>query len=167
MPVAPQLADTPAKEAEPETFRSDILQKESPIRIPTLKDINPQTDEQPLFEPYHTIDYFASQGIKWKPEEKPQDKFGQQLKSFTDWLKTMKRLPATELADKSEPEIEKKVEQLAAHSLDEKEVLTEAMAEVWTRQGNTEKAREIYRKLSLLDPSKSAYFAAKIEDLQK
>jgi len=43
----------------------------------------------------------------------------------------------------------------------------EAMAEVWIKQGNTAKAEEIYRKLSLLDPLKTAYFAAKIEDLKK
>jgi len=41
------------------------------------------------------------------------------------------------------------------------------MAEVWIKQGNTAKAEEIYRKLSLLDPLKTAYFAAKIEDLKK
>jgi hypothetical protein len=39
------------------------------------------------------------------------------------------------------------------------------MAEVWMRQGNKEKAIEIYNKLSLLNPSKKAYFAAKINSL--
>ena len=37
------------------------------------------------FEPYHTIDYFASQGIQPKLEEKPKDQFSRQLKSFTEW----------------------------------------------------------------------------------
>jgi hypothetical protein len=46
-------------------------------------------------------------------------------------------------------------------------VVTEAMAEVWEKQGNKEKAVAIYTKLSLLDPSKSVYFAAKIEELKK
>jgi len=41
------------------------------------------------------------------------------------------------------------------------------MAEVWEKQGNAAKAIEVYTKLSLLDPSKSLYFAAKIEDLKK
>ena len=57
--------------------------------------------------------------------------------------------------------------QLAEHSLEDREVITEAMAEVWEKQGNASKAMEIYSKLSLLDPSKSVYFAAKIEDLKK
>jgi hypothetical protein len=120
-----------------------------------------------LFEPYHTVDYFASQGIKFKEEERPKDRLGLQLKSFTDWLRTMKRLPVTEIAVALESKSEQKVEQLAEHSLQEKEVVTEAMAEVWEKQGNAVKAIEIYNKLSLLDPSKSVYFAAKIGDLKK
>lgn len=149
-----------AKTTPPDLGEREIVVEAVPLR-PT------QEKQEMLFEPFHTVDYFASQGIKLKLEDKPQDKFGQQLKSFTDWLKTMKRLPVTEIVAKAEPASEKKVEQLAEHSLEEKEVLTEAMAEVWVKQGNPEKAREIYRKLSLLDPTKSAYFAAKIEGLQK
>jgi len=120
-----------------------------------------------VFEPYHTVDYFASQGIRFKEEEKPADKFGQQLKSFTEWLKTLKRLPVSEIVRHSSPATEQKVEQMAEASLTEGEVVTEAMAEVWAKQGNQEKAISIYEKLSLLDPAKSAYFAAKIEDLKR
>ena len=140
-------------------------------KIPALPEIRlepvAQDHAEMLFQPYHTVDYFASQGIKMREEAKPTDKFGQQLKSFTDWLKTMKRLPATEITQQSDPSGEHKVEQLAEHSIEDREVLTEAMAEVWEKQKNHHKAVEIYRKLSLLDPSKSAYFAAKIEDLKK
>jgi hypothetical protein len=120
-----------------------------------------------IFEPYHTVDYFASQGIKFKEEEKPKDKFGQQLKSFTEWLKTLKRLPAAERGQPTDVNAEQKVEQLAGRSLQDNEVVTEAMAEVWEKQGNTEKAIDIYNKLSLLDTSKRAYFATKIEELKK
>jgi hypothetical protein len=40
------------------------------------------------------------------------------------------------------------------------------MAEVLIRQHKEEEAVAIYEKLSLLNPSKSAYFAAKIEQLK-
>ncbi len=121
-----------------------------------------------IFEPYHTVDYFASQGIKAMEEEKPADNFGVQLKRFTDWLKVMKKLPLKEVSEQAtDPQAEQKVEKMAASSLQEKEVMTEAMAEVWEKQGNKGKAIEIYSKLSLLDPSKMAYFAAKIADLKK
>ena len=119
-----------------------------------------------VFEPYHTVDYFASQGIKLSKEEATTDKFGKQLKSFTEWLKTMKRLPAVEQEKKLDPVSEQKVEHMAAHSVEATTILTEAMAEVWAKQGNTEKAIEIYNKLSLHDPSKRAYFAAKVESLK-
>jgi len=89
------------------------------------------------------------------------------LKSFTEWLKTMKRLPAIEAVPVSVTHAEQKVEELAAHSITDREVVTEAMAEVWEKQGNIPKAIEIYQKLSLLEPAKSAYFAARIEELKK
>jgi hypothetical protein len=131
--------------------------------------IEPVDTSKPLFtfEPYHTIDYFASQGIKFKEEDKPKDVFSQQLKSFTEWLKVMKRVPVSEITANTETGAEKKVEEMAEHSLAERHVLTEAMAEVWEKQGNKAKAEEIYLKLSLLDPLKSSYFAAKIEALKK
>ena len=151
-----QIADLPVETEEPA------------FTIPALKieAIDPVKTEL-TFEPFYTVDYFASQGIKFKEEDKPKDKFGQNLKSFTDWLKVMKRLPVSEIAKNVNAGIEKKVEQMAEHSLESKEVLTEAMAEVWEKQGNKPKAMEIYSKLSLLEPLKSAYFAAKIEDLKK
>ena len=154
---------------EAEHIETRLRQPDEPVlKIPGLKmeAIDPEKAEL-VFEPYHTVDYFASQGIKFKEEEKPKDKFGQQLKSFTDWLKIMKRLPVTEITKAVEAKAEQKVEQLAEHSLQEREVLTEAMAEVWEKQGNTIQAIEVYRKLSLLYPSKNLYFAAKIEALKK
>lgn len=154
---------------EQSTGSETEMVNEPALRMPAFKiePINPVT--APLsFQPYHTVDYFASQGIKFKEQEKPKDRFGQQLLSFTEWLKTLKKMPASEIAATvSDPGAEKKVEQLAEHSLAERHVVTEAMAEVWIKQGNYAKAEEIYRKLSLLDPPKTAYFAAKIEELKK
>ena len=140
---------------------------ESPFSIPHLPDLKEEPTETELkFEPYHTIDYFASQGIKYVPEEKPPDRFGQQLKSFTEWLKILKRLPQTEILNISNNSSEEKIQQLADHSINEGEVVTETMAEVWLKQGNKEKAIEIYNKLSLLNPDKSTYFASLAEQLK-
>ncbi len=80
----------------------------------------------------------------------------------------MKKLPHTE-AGPAVPEDagrQQLVIRNAASSLEDREVYTEAMAEVWAKQGNTEKALSIYEKLSLLNPSKSTYFAAKIDQLK-
>ena len=122
--------------------------------------------EQPIvFEPYHTIDYFASQGIKLTLDENPSDSLGKQLKSFTDWLKVMRRLPQKDREIVPDIAAERTVQTIAAHSIEGKEVVTETMAEVLAKQGMPEKAREVYNKLSLLNPGKRAYFAAKIEQL--
>lgn len=122
-------------------------------------------DSSPSFEPFHTVDYFASQGIKLQQAELGKDKLGQQLRSFTEWLRSMKRLPQSEMEAPIDDITQRSISRIAEHSIEEKEVLTEAMAEVWTKQGNREKAITIYHKLSLQNPSKSAYFAAKIEQL--
>ena len=55
----------------------------------------------------------------------------------------MKRLPVSELAKNAQPAAEQKVDQLAEHSIQNREVITEAMAEVWEKQGNITKAIEI------------------------
>src|SRR5262249_19287471 len=118
-------------------------------QLPNLKEEPVETEL--TFEPYHTVDYFASQGIKFIPEDKPADRFGQQLKSFTEWLKTMKRLPQSGIAKTTDVTSEQNVQQLADHSFAEEEVVTETMAEVWAKQGNIDKAVETYNKLSLLN----------------
>ncbi|MES2881020.1 MAG: hypothetical protein V4676_02640 [Bacteroidota bacterium] len=136
------------------------------LQTPNTKSQTNNSEEPLAFEPYHTIDYFASQGIKMSVNEMPKDKLGKQLKSFTEWLKTMKRLPATQAITTIDAASENKIEHMAAHSVDATNVFTEAMAEVWLKQGNTQKAIEVYNKLSLLYPAKRAFFAAKIENLK-
>lgn len=122
--------------------------------------------EDPLgeltFEPLYATDYFASQGIKITDEMLNNDKLGKQLKSFTAWLKTMKRIPTAQ----NEVAIDKSIEVIAEKSNKEEEIITTSMAEVYENQGKFEKAREIYKKLSLQNPSKSAYFAAKLEKIK-
>lgn len=150
----------------PEQEKTEEVEPVKPVSPLKIEPVVNKKDEL-IFEPFHTVDYFASQGIRVKEDEKPTDKFGKQLKSFTEWLKSMKKLPIAEVVARTEPIAEKKIEEMAEVSLKEREVVTEAMAEVWEKQGNAAKAIAIYDKLSLLEPSKSAYFAAKIDALKK
>jgi hypothetical protein len=143
------------------------------IKIPdeeinsSKEDLNPDEDEYETvaFEPLHTVDYFASQGIKINEEELANDHLVKQVKSFTAWLKSMKKLHPGQLPEQNEV-IEKIIQASSESSNKDANVLTEAMAEVLVKQGKREKAMEMYQKLSLLNPSKSAYFAAKIENLK-
>jgi len=126
---------------------------------------NDSDDNEIEFEPLHTVDYFASQGIKIPEEALENDALGKQVKSFTAWLKSMKKLHPGQLPEQNEV-IERIIQTSSEASNQNAHVLTEAMAEVLVKQGKREKAIEMYEKLSLLNPSKSAYFAPKIESLK-
>ena len=115
--------------------------------------------------PYHTVDYFASLGIKINIES-DKDELSMKVKSFTAWLKTMKRLqPASEnVTIKDIHSI------LDTHNDKEnptEAIFTEAMAEVYMKQGLTEKAIEVYDKLSLQNPLNSHIFADKISKIKE
>ncbi|MFH7813326.1 hypothetical protein ACH0C8_15555, partial [Acetobacter lovaniensis] len=60
---------------------------------------------------------------------------------------------------------DKQIQTIAEASNADSEVVTEAMAEVLVKQHRKDKAAEVYEKLSLINPAKSAYFAAKIQSL--
>lgn len=143
-----------ASEAEIEPMKIEL-------KLPELKT---NSTEELLFEPMHVVDYFASQGIKLNEDAQTADKLGRQMKSFTEWLKTMKKVH--ESGSLPETQNDELVQTLAEKSNAENEVLTVSMAEVYIKQGKKEKAIEIFEKLSLLNPAKSAYFAAKIENLK-
>jgi len=132
----------------------------------TIPAFNAKNAESIVFAPYHMIDYFASQGIKLVLEDQPSDNLGKQLKSFTDWLKVMKKLPARPLPDKTEEKEAERIRHFAAHSIEERDILTESMAEVLAKQGMYENAIALFQKLSLIYPPKSAYFASRIEQLK-
>jgi hypothetical protein len=126
--------------------------------VPVFDDLIPIT-------PYYTVDYFASQGIKIekKLSPGPDSELDQQVKSFTDWLKTMKKLKFQPQTTYSDPLVEAN----AKASLNQKEIVTEAMAEVWAKQGNLQMAGQVYTKLMLLHPEKTPYFAARLHELKQ
>lgn len=129
------------------------------------KPVTADTELKIETEPYHTVDYFASQGIKVDLTQ-PQDKLGSQLRKFTDWLKQMKNVKAETSDLGTDPEVENMIQGIAKTSNETKEIVTETMAQVLIKQGKTDKAIQLFIKLSFLNPDKSAYFAAKIEQLK-
>lgn len=140
-------------------------QRISPFNFKFNLNTSEVTEDKITFEPLHTSDYFASLGIKLSSKILHSDKLGKQMKSFTEWLKEMKKLQPDQLPLQSE-QADLTIQKLAEASNLRIEVETEAMAEVLIQQGKKQKALNVYKKLSLLDPSKSAYFAAKINQLK-
>lgn len=165
--------ESPAEEMPPMITAAITEAKEMNL-APIIPAINNEANANDLlFEPLHTSDYFASVGIKLSEDEKTQDKLGKQLKSFTDWLKTMKRTHAEQLSQVSKSAsleaagADGSIQKLAEKSNKENDIVTEAMAEVLFQQGRQDKGIEILEKLSLLNPTKSAYFAAKINQIKE
>ncbi|HSC52849.1 MAG TPA: hypothetical protein VLC98_04480 [Phnomibacter sp.] len=141
--------------------------EEKPLHIPGLAAAaaaseSTDDDDSFLFQPYYTVDYFASQGIKTDLTTLSVTRFDQQLKSFSQWLKTMKRADYQTGQFTADPTVDAH----AKASLEAKEVVTEAMAEVLAQQGRHSQAIAVYRKLTLLHPEKSTFFAAQIEKLK-
>ena len=152
---------------ESETQEDIIPEQETePLQFKLNIDVSEVKEDTITFEPLHTTDYFASQGIKLSGEILPTDKLGKQLKSFTEWLKTMKKVHADQMPATS-GQSDLSIQKLAEKSNIEEGIITEAMADVLLQQGKADKAIEVYKKLSLLNPSKSAYFAAKIDQLKE
>lgn len=124
------------------------------------------TETEVMFEPLHASDYFASQGIKLSEDMMGNDKLGKQLRSFTSWLKTMKKVHPDKISETGRA-TDTAIQSIAEKSNKEEDVVTEAMADAYILQNKHAKAIDTYEKLSLLNPAKSAYFAAKIESLKK
>lgn len=180
--IANEMHLTPENEEEIDNTDNDELpEKEEAEDTATHSEIanmleqqleqfkQPVTTEDKLpieVTPYHAIDYFASQGIKAE-NNGTTDKLTTQLKTFTEWLKQMKKLSLDNQEDLgTDPELENAIQGIAQNSNEAKEIVTETMAEVLEKQGKKDKAIQLYIKLSFLNPDKSAYFAAKIQQLK-
>ena len=114
-------------------------------------------------------DYFAAQGIELDLSKLPQDKFTQQLRSFTAWLKVIKNKDGVDQLDQIGAlgaDQEQIIAQIAEKANIPADILTESMAEIWEKQGNLKKAIATYEKLSFIFPEKSVYFASRIEQLK-
>lgn len=153
------------------TTEEDFSLKIDEQAIANFKDpLQKPVDEllQVPIEPYHTIDYFASQGIKLSATTNPADKLGVQLKSFTDWLKTMRKVDTNSIDNELivDDSVNSNVVSLAENSLVKNDILTENMVDVLLKQGKTNEAISLLEKLSLQDTLKSSYFASRIEQIK-
>jgi hypothetical protein len=104
------------------------------------------------------LQHFRSSTQKQKEESDEQ----RALKSM--WQK--EKLAAA--AEEENDEIPEKVFEMAVNSITKEEDLaSEPLAEIYIKQGKYDKAIDMYRKLSLRNPQKNAYFARKIEETLK
>jgi len=102
--------------------------------------------------------HFKTNGEKVREEEQDQKA-----------LKTMwqKEKLAAAMEEENE-EIPENVFEMAVNSITREEsIASESLADIYAKQGKYDHAIDMYKKLSLRNPQKSAYFARKVEELLK
>ncbi|MES2478415.1 MAG: hypothetical protein V4561_04985 [Bacteroidota bacterium] len=148
-----------------------------------------------LIQPLFVDNYFQHQGIEVSddiPEEIDESEAEKSLMvmmGFDEWLLFLKKkneAKKSEEEDKAmlrsmwqreklaaamgeeDDNIPEAVFEMAINSIDKQDIMvSEPLAEIHVKQGRFDKAIEIYRKLSLQNPEKKTYFAAKINHLNK
>ncbi|HRO42262.1 MAG TPA: hypothetical protein PL009_05475 [Flavipsychrobacter sp.] len=148
-----------------------------------------------LIQPIYTEDYFLHQGLHVSDElsedhqQKEKDKSLMVVMSFSEWLLHLKTKGEREKEEKQDQkalktmwqkeklaaaleeendEIPETVFEMAVNSITKEEDLaSESLADILVKQGKSDKAIDMYRKLSLRNPQKKTYFARKIDELQK
>ncbi|NIG53988.1 hypothetical protein [Chitinophaga sp. Cy-1792] len=183
-PVAvPEMSDTPVNAPEAETAVEGTAHasgETEPIRIFPLELPTEEATEL-VFQPLFADDYFAYKRLKNPDEADELNKQGEaDMKSFTSWLRQIKdnftgrnskdwyHQQLNKIYDEdTEPEISETVEKMAMNSIIiNNDIVSETLAEIWVRQQQYQNAIQIYKKLSLLNPDKNAYFAQKIKELK-
>jgi hypothetical protein len=72
----------------------------------------------------------------------------------------------TAIIEEEQDEIPEMIFKQAMDSISmENALISESLAEILAKQGKTDKAIEMYKKLSLRNPEKNSYFADRIKDL--
>src|SRR5205085_2411664 len=112
-----EITDTPADlEPLPEEASSNLARMIEQQVQEFNKEVTPESKLPIEPEPFHTVDYFASQGIKLNAQQMQQDQLGSRVRKFTDWLKQMKRVQSDPSDLGTDPESEHIVRDSAATS---------------------------------------------------
>jgi ribosomal protein S30 len=185
------IEDTRKLEAEEVSAKENEADNNEKIMESSEEDVLQLIQDLPEENPIPTTESQLSPEIdsgnseKVADEEDPGDLMV--MLSFTDWLQYFKAKKESEEEDKKGKDAIRSAwqkEKLAEAMDDEEDVVpdeifekamksvsfgdglvTEPLAELYVNQGKTEKAVELYKKLSLLNPEKKVYFASRIKEL--
>ncbi len=138
--------------------QGEKISAELPEDIDSFKDQDPDRSLMVMMSFSEWLLHFKSTTERQKEESNDQKA-----------LKTMwqKEKLAAAIEEENE-EIPENVFEMAVNSITREDGLaSESLADIYIKQGKLDKAVDMYRKLSLRNPQKSAYFARKIDELQK
>ena len=155
--------------------------EEVPEQIPTLD--KPEDEETEENDGAHPDQLIFTDNIKSKSKKKkvkaqaknqyrwtsqtPSDYEMSNLDPFTVWINSIDGVEMSSVATKQKKKKKKKKKKQFTESLESKpEIASEQLAELLINQGHYKDAILMYEQLSLKNPEKSSFFAAKIETIK-
>ena len=162
-----------AEDGEPIKTKAELMaevnKRLKEIEYTKSKDKKPDTNTSHKQEEKHEADLInptkanlirTTPKAKTTKEIEPIDR-GSALSIIEDFIKKSPKINSPEDKD-YQAEVD-----LAKHSVEESyDIVSETMAELYLKQGYKSKAIKIYKKLILIYPEKSTYFAARISKLK-
>lgn len=160
-PLAP-VAATDYFPDVPDDLGLDAPQADKTYALPDFDDHLRRPGERYTFADW--LDY-VSERKSILQEEAAQEKSSRQSQLIDDFLKApVERIVPSQKAHISQSEA-RRIEEKSVSENDD--ILSETLATIYLKQGKTDKAVNIFKKLSLKYPEKSTYFAARIAEIQK
>jgi len=151
-------------EPPPEIENEDNFIETNPILENSFEEY--LEEEQIPIENIHGGDYFVAQGIHLDEVEKQEEiKLNFTTNSFLGWLRLMQRIKSDEEIEEQKDKNQHSGNDTKEINLKELDIFTETMADIYLNQGLKTKAIQIFEKLSLINPSKSAYFTSRINKI--
>lgn len=117
--------------------------------------------DQPQPQAYDPLKAIAQEPTSAEPVQTPAGGLEAKLPLIDRFIREEPRI------DRNKPLFFNPDEQAERSTRLPDEVVSETLAKIYLAQGKKDKAIEIYRKLMLLYPEKSSYFAAQIQNIEK
>lgn len=117
--------------------------------------------DQPQPPAYDPLKAIAQEPASTQPSQAPSGGLESKLPLIDRFIREEPRI------DRNKPLFFNPDEQAERSTRLPDEVVSETLAKIYLAQGKKDKAIEIYRKLILLYPEKSSYFAAQIQNIEK
>ncbi|MGC8866231.1 MAG: hypothetical protein ACP5O2_10990 [Bacteroidales bacterium] len=139
--------------------------KEPPTEIASQASSPPTAElfpwEQPQAQAYNPLEEIAQSPVAEQSTPPPSGGLEAKLPLIDRFIREEPRI------DRNKPLFFNPDDQAERSTRLPDEVVSETLAKIYLTQGKKDKATEIYRKLMLLYPEKSSYFAAQIQNIEK
>ena len=179
--------EEPELEAESKKEKIDFDKIVTYDPLEQLKPNDKRADKERVSLPFDFVAYDPEKELSKLIEDKKEAQNGGQ-KDFLYWLNTVKDDPDAEPKEESSVEVvqnlldkflatkrEKRLKPASFYKAeikaeesdtDNMDIISETLLELYVKQGHYSKAVVGYEKLSLLNPTKSTYFAARIKEIK-